>query len=190
MTGILASNNNRSSTVYHGVFQESTAMYGFPSRVRGDHGGENIDVATEMILRRGTNRGSFIWGAYVDSIILVFLSGLTKLRSTRNTRIEWLWVEVGTQFARRWRAFFLRLQNLHYLDPEDQSHLWLLHFLFLEDINADCRAFRDEWNAHPISGLGHGRSPNVIVLFSDNCIMLSLMLGPSASWTTRKWDLC
>ncbi|KIO01839.1 hypothetical protein M404DRAFT_149003 [Pisolithus tinctorius Marx 270] len=35
--------------------------------------------------------------------------------STRNCRIERLWVEVGSQFARRWRAFFARLEcwNCH-----------------------------------------------------------------------------
>ncbi|KAJ6585819.1 hypothetical protein B0H19DRAFT_883509, partial [Mycena capillaripes] len=37
---------------------------------------------------RGTKRASFMWGL-----------------STRSTRIERLWVEVGTQFARRWRDF-------------------------------------------------------------------------------------
>ncbi|KAJ7705165.1 hypothetical protein B0H14DRAFT_3645903 [Mycena olivaceomarginata] len=58
--------------------------------------------------------------------------------STRNTRIERLWVEVGTQFARGWRAFFTRLGRLHHLDRKNPSHLWLLHRLFLFAINDDC----------------------------------------------------
>ncbi|KZT27166.1 hypothetical protein NEOLEDRAFT_1061535, partial [Neolentinus lepideus HHB14362 ss-1] len=73
-------------------------------------------------------------------------------RSTRNTRIERLWVEVGTQFARRWRAFFTRLGRMHRLDRKDPTHLWLLHKLFLDDINTDCQDFQVQWNAHPISG--------------------------------------
>ncbi|KAF8162523.1 hypothetical protein K438DRAFT_1618343 [Mycena galopus ATCC 62051] len=73
------------------------------------------------------------------------------MRSTRNTRIERLWVEVGTQFARRWRAFFTRLGRLHRLDRKNPSHLWLLHQLFLVAINKDCRDFQEEWNLHPIS---------------------------------------
>ncbi|KAJ7088488.1 hypothetical protein B0H15DRAFT_780646 [Mycena belliarum] len=73
-------------------------------------------------------------------------------RSTRNTRIERLWVEVGTQFARRWRAFFTRLGRLHHLDRKDPGQLWLLHLLFLPELNSDCREFQDEWNLHPISG--------------------------------------
>ncbi|KAF8512631.1 hypothetical protein JB92DRAFT_2830676 [Gautieria morchelliformis] len=31
------------------------------------------------------------------------------------------------------------------------NHLWLLQVLFLDPINADCDAFKAEWNAHPIS---------------------------------------
>ncbi|KAF8509535.1 hypothetical protein JB92DRAFT_2729807 [Gautieria morchelliformis] len=73
-------------------------------------------------------------------------------RSTRNTRIERLWVEVGTQFARRWRAFFTRLEKRHCLDPLIPCHLWLLHRVFLTLINDDCQAFQDQWNHHPISG--------------------------------------
>ncbi|KAJ6470290.1 hypothetical protein C8R47DRAFT_988786, partial [Mycena vitilis] len=72
--------------------------------------------------------------------------------STRNTRIERLWVEVGTQFARRWRAFFTRLGRLHGLDRKNPSHLWLLHHLFLEEINDDCLEFQEEWNLHPMGG--------------------------------------
>ncbi|KAJ7173237.1 hypothetical protein C8R46DRAFT_893090, partial [Mycena filopes] len=80
--------------------------------------------------------------------------------STHNTRIERLWVEVGVQFARRWRAFFTRLGDLHRLDRKNAHHIWLLHRLFLGNVNDDCRAFQAQWNAHPISGRGaNDRSP-------------------------------
>jgi hypothetical protein len=75
-------------------------------------------------------------------------------------RIERLWVEVGSQFARRWRAFFLRLERLHCLDVSNPAHLWLLHTLFLDAINDDCKGFQGDWNAHPISGSG---SPEVSI---------------------------
>ncbi|KAJ8580247.1 hypothetical protein M405DRAFT_753501 [Rhizopogon salebrosus TDB-379] len=86
-------------------------------------------------MRNGPSRASFMWGS-----------------STRNSRIERLWVEVGTQFARRWRAFFTRLENWHMLNPQKPDHLWLLHALFLDDINQDCTDFQAEWNCHPIRG--------------------------------------
>jgi hypothetical protein len=126
------------------MFMEAILVYGIPSRVRGDRGGENRDVSILMILLRGADRASFMWGP-----------------STFNTRIERLWVEVGSQFARAWRAFFYRLERLHLLDRKDSSHLWLVQFLFLDSINKDCREFQRTWNAHPISGEGHNQSPNV-----------------------------
>ncbi|KAJ7194299.1 hypothetical protein GGX14DRAFT_378095, partial [Mycena pura] len=80
--------------------------------------------------------------------------------STRNTRIERLWVEVGTQFARRWRAFFTRLGRLHHLDRKQPFHLWLLHRLFLSALNDDCKEFQEEGNLHPISGrMSNDQSP-------------------------------
>jgi hypothetical protein len=76
-------------------------------------------------------------------------------------------VEVGSQFARRWRGFFYRLEALHQLDRTDAAHLWLIHYLFLDMINSDCAEFQAEWNAHPISGAGHDQSPNVRVNGSE-----------------------
>ncbi|KAG2088635.1 hypothetical protein BD769DRAFT_1309248, partial [Suillus cothurnatus] len=72
------------------------------------------------------------------------------LSSTRNTRIKHLWVKVGTQFARRWRAFFTQLENYHGLNPQTTYHIWLLQTLFLDEINLDCLNFQAEWNCHPI----------------------------------------
>lgn len=79
--GLRASSNNKASTVLD-LFTEATRQYGVPSRVRLDRGGENIEVATLMVYLRGRNRASTMWGD-----------------STRNTRIERLWPEVGSQFA-------------------------------------------------------------------------------------------
>ncbi|KAL4261185.1 hypothetical protein AB1N83_010317 [Pleurotus pulmonarius] len=142
VTGIRASTSNKASTVLD-VFMEAIHSYGIPSRVRGDRGGENRDVSLFMILARGPSRASFMWGP-----------------STRNTRIERLWGEVGSQFARAWRGFFLRLERLHYLKHSNPHHLWLIQFIFLDAINEDCKQFQENWNDHPISGVGHDKSPN------------------------------
>ncbi|KAJ7060886.1 hypothetical protein C8F01DRAFT_975113 [Mycena amicta] len=84
-----------------------------------------------------------------------------KYSSTTNTRIERLWVEVGSQFARCWRAFFYRLEARHQLNRKNAQHLWLLHHLFLDLINEDCDEFRQVWNVKPISGEAHNKSPEV-----------------------------
>ncbi|KAH7903008.1 hypothetical protein BJ138DRAFT_1021260, partial [Hygrophoropsis aurantiaca] len=82
--------------------------------------------------------------------------------STRNSRIERLWVEVGSQFAQRWRAFFTRLERLHGLEVDTPGDLWLLATLFLDAINEDCEDFRHAWNAHPIRGPEtNNKSPQV-----------------------------
>jgi hypothetical protein len=72
-----------------------------------------------------------------------------------------MWLEIGRHFARSWRAFFTRLERLHRLDRQNPHHIWLLHTLFLEDIQHDCKEFIKDWNNHPISGKGANMSPVV-----------------------------
>lgn len=145
-----ASTNNRAETVLD-MFLEAILKHGVPFRLRGDRGGENRDVSILMILLRGANRASFMWGS-----------------SVFNTRIERVWLEVGGRFGRQWKAFFLRLERKHLLSRSNIHHRWLLQYLFLEDINEDCNKFCEEWNAHPVSGVGGGRSPNVCILTADD----------------------
>lgn len=59
--GIRVHNNNRGASVLQ-LFMDAIALYGRPSRVRGDHGVENIEVAIYMEEVNGSGRGSFIWG--------------------------------------------------------------------------------------------------------------------------------
>ncbi|KAF9642920.1 hypothetical protein BDM02DRAFT_3192471 [Thelephora ganbajun] len=116
--------------------------FGCPYRIRGDKGLENIDLCTWMIMFQGPNRASFMWG-----------------KSTHNTRIERLWLESGQHFARGWRAFFTHLEQHHSLERDNPHHIWLLHTLFLEDIQHDCDEFCLDWNSHPLSGKGQNMSP-------------------------------
>ncbi|KIJ33433.1 hypothetical protein M422DRAFT_264537 [Sphaerobolus stellatus SS14] len=96
----------------------------------------------------GPGRGSFMWGS-----------------STHNTRIKRLWVEVATQFARRWRAFFFHLERLHGLNRHNPHHIWLIGERFLAEINDDCDLFCENWNTHPISTCGN-MSPQDIRFYS------------------------
>jgi transposase InsO family protein len=85
VTGIQVVNNNRAATVV-ALFHQARAKHGTPSRVRGDHGVENIEVATAMEVIRGSGRGSYIWGRsvrpyakpfYATQISIFFQSGVS-----------------------------------------------------------------------------------------------------------------
>lgn len=61
VTGIKVSTNNRAATVLE-LFLEAIEVHGVPSRCRGDHGTENVEVARWMERFRGVGRGSYIFG--------------------------------------------------------------------------------------------------------------------------------
>ena len=67
--GLRASGNNRANTVLE-LFEDIASVYGYPSRVRGDHGTENLLIAFRMEIVRGLNRGSYIWGRSVNDSTL------------------------------------------------------------------------------------------------------------------------
>ncbi|KAK7435904.1 hypothetical protein VKT23_019435 [Stygiomarasmius scandens] len=132
ITGLHASNNNWAATVL-ALFLHAIAAYGRPSRLRGDFGGENVDVAAYMEHHNGSSRGSYIWG-----------------QSIHNTRIERLWFDVTAQVSSHWRDRFSDLEINYGMDINNGAHLWLLQFLFLSAINEDLRLFAEGWNEHRI----------------------------------------
>ena len=68
--------NNLAGTVLQ-YFMDGIQEFGISSRVRGNRGVENVNVARIMIDQKGLNRGSFTLG-----------------RSVHNQRIKRLWAEV------------------------------------------------------------------------------------------------
>ncbi|VDB86753.1 unnamed protein product [Peniophora sp. CBMAI 1063] len=134
ITMLTVNTNNRAGTVLRD-FERAVQEHGCPLRVRGDRGGENVLVSAYMIVRRGENRASFMWGS-----------------STHNQRIERLWREIGATFARAWRAFFHQLERFHYLERSNPHHLWLLRILFQEELQKDCDDFVKYWHVHEMRG--------------------------------------
>lgn len=59
---IQAHNNNRASTVLNLFHSKVVNIHGLPSRIRGDHGMENLQVAEYMERMKGPNQGSYILG--------------------------------------------------------------------------------------------------------------------------------
>ncbi|KAH9849984.1 hypothetical protein C2E23DRAFT_736029 [Lenzites betulinus] len=83
---------------------------------------------------RGTGRGSYIWG-----------------RSVHNIRIERMWVDVTAGYGNKWKEFFRSLEALHGLNVDNDSHVWLVHHLFLDAINRDAMQWAATWNQHTLA---------------------------------------
>ena len=124
--------DNRAETVLE-LFQEGVTKYGLPSRVRSDHGLENVAVARFMLENRGCGRGSMITGS-----------------SVHNTRVERMHHDVYQGVLCFFVKMFEYLESCQLFDPLNDIHMYALHFIYLPRINKSLQEFVNQWNSQPI----------------------------------------
>ena len=139
---LMCNTNNRAQTVLN-LFMEAVSMYGLPSRVRSDKGGENVGVSLFMLQHpnRGPGRGSMIAG-----------------RSVHNQRIERLWRDVYDEMLYIYYSLFYPLEGCGVLDPISESDLFALHYVYKPQINQHLSAWKEGYLRHRIRTAGQ-RTP-------------------------------
>ncbi|KAF3980601.1 MAG: hypothetical protein HFP76_01275 [Methylococcales symbiont of Iophon sp. n. MRB-2018] len=131
---------------------KAAELYGLPSRVRSDQGGENVLVAQHMLEHRGLDRGSIIVGS-----------------SVHNQRVERIWRDMHRCVTIIYYRLFYFMESQGHLNPISERDLFALHFVFLPRIRRSLAIFQEGWNNHGIR-TEHNRTPNQ--LFTSGALQL------------------
>ena len=71
-------------------------------------------------------------------------------KSTHNQRIERLWRDVFAGCLSLFYDLFYDLERQNILHPDNEGHLWCLHYVFLPIINKHLTNWKNAWVYHPM----------------------------------------
>ena len=71
-------------------------------------------------------------------------------KSCHNQRIERLWRDIFSSCLGKYYVVFWYLESIDLLDISNETHLFVLHLVFIPRINKSLLAFRQGWDNHPI----------------------------------------
>ncbi len=139
------SSNNLSTTVLN-LFLDAIENDGglWPSRIRVDHGVENVLVCDAMVETRGEGRASFIAGP-----------------STHNQRIERLWRYVFRTVCHYFYFVLYGMEDSGILNITCPLQMFALHLVFLPRINLALQEFMEAFNHHNVRTMQNW-SPNQV----------------------------
>ena len=132
VTSLQMNSNNTALTALR-CFLTAVAENGIPSRIRTDHGGENVHIGRFMNTVHGANRGSHITG-----------------RSVHNQRIERLWRDVYIKVLDQYYKLFYTMEDTGVLDINNEIQLFCLHFVYMPRIRRDLREWQHVHNIHKV----------------------------------------
>lgn len=145
-------------------FAHAVNSYGLPSRVRSDHGYENLLVAVLMNTIRGMHRGSHITG-----------------KSVHNQRIERLWVDVFKEVCDSIYTELYSLEDQGLIDIENITHKFCIQYIYKNVINKKLSSFQSAWNVHSLR-TENNKSPRqlwkeywkIIIRLPQQCVIFSI----------------
>uniref|UniRef100_A0A7M5TT23 Integrase catalytic domain-containing protein n=1 Tax=Clytia hemisphaerica TaxID=252671 RepID=A0A7M5TT23_9CNID len=132
VTSLLCATNNYSRTALKG-FLKGVAAYGIPARVRGDRGGENVQIMRYMREKQGYE------GAYIQG------------KSVHNQRIERLHYDTTHCVLVYFIDLFKFMEEIGCLRKDNDVDRFVLHFVYVPRIQKSLDEFQEGWNHHKLS---------------------------------------
>ena len=132
VTSLLCATNNYAESALKG-FLQGVSTFGLPARVRGDKGGENVDILRFMREQQGCG------GAYIQG------------PSVHNQRIERLHYDTTHCVLSHFIDIFKYLEENEIMKRDDVVDLFAIQFVFVPRIQKSLNEFQEAWNHHQLS---------------------------------------